>query len=592
MKPEVPDEIVPASSVGTAELGQFDGLLDRVIELGETIRGSEGFAASSAELQRIANTALPAISFEGGGFEISASSGLYERQALAPGNVTESDQAAVLLYNKAVGAKLLAQTLSDERLSQASAIEVANVQNALALGRDEDLTDQQFIIKQRERKALLTIQIDDTEAEIGRLKLLDSKAFGEGLTSDQRTLLHKLESKRDKLKVRFEATRMASNSNETIDGWRGQDEEAQRLETQEAILALQHRNRIAEIGYQEGAEHTTRMLLEQEIDRLRLAFLKSETEFLATDTHALKLRDMEVLETAKLEWYADQLRRGFLDRQSEVALKDAEDMEKQETIDLGSIPPGSQEDISERSKVLTTILGQASGPEKMSSMRTALANSEPVLPSEIRWDAAKGDFANAPGFEGRQRSEATMKHLNNLKPIFEQRDSFRVAIEFENKATQELRLIKDKAAFEDAELQRYMADGKIINAEEAMIRKTQAETERIQMEARMGPLNVMMQLMGDPTTMAFARRYGVLGQLEELLGFKVPFQTGIGGLVASEDGVPSISEWSNLNSTNRALVVADMAMHWNMTEEEAFKKITAALPQAGRRTGGGMTFNA
>lgn len=512
-----------------------------------------GGDASISKLTEIATIPLAAVTFEGQGFSLNRQTGMYEplsaleiANAKASGALVDfkpstiADQAAVLAYNASVGAKEVAKTLLSAAVTDKSKAKAMKYQRRLT----EELADAE---------------------------LLDAKSLAvhsQKIAQDAATL----RQERILLEITHREAKQLESRKDLEDHLHGLDKtfaefERKYAETQ-LKAALEEKREFAKFELELEAGAVPEGFEGEAADLLRAKNLKTREDF---------------------EEYAHTLRIAFAEEQSRIALEESESLEEQETIDWGylastfSTDPvtGEQHEnplTTNTSQRLASMLQQPPSAERTQKMKSYMSKITPRLPSELRWDAEKNDFVNAPGFEGRQRDHNTVRNLNKLKPIFEQRESIRVALEAEAKVQSELNFMERKITFENAELERHLATDDIDSAEEALVRRSMAETARMEQETKMAPLSIVMQLMGDPTQMAFARSYGVLGQLEEVLGIKFPFQTG-----SQDDGpfqMPTVAQFTDGGETDRALMVSKVAVQFKVTENEAIRMIMDALPQS------------
>ena len=178
--------------------------------------------------------------------------------------------------------------------------------------------------------------------------------------------------------------------------------------------------------------------------------------------------------------------------------------------------------------------------EETGGLENALAMALPPSPAGMVWDSQGGVFRLRSGFEGRDIDPYTQRELEAVAPILRARDRAERVL---------MKLQEDKFDFEQAQriaddqqirLTNALNNGDIETAEEAAYLKSQAETKLIEQQTKNEKYAMLFQLLQNPVALGMARHYGVLQQIEQDLGIKLPHVPTIEG-----DGsvIPNHSDW-------------------------------------------------
>ena len=98
-----------------------------------------------------------------------------------------------------------------------------------------------------------------------------------------------------------------------------------------------------------------------------------------------------------------------------------------------------------------------------------------------------------------------------------------------------------------------MLTADIDTAEEAITRQRMAETRQLDNKTKLDNLQMLFGLLANPVQLGFAKKHGLLGQIEAVLGF------AIGNVPEAAVGavVPNINEWQVMDSEQQAFSIAN-----------------------------------
>ena len=267
-------------------------------------------------------------------------------------------------------------------------------------------------------------------------------------------------------------------------------------------------------------------------------------------------------------------------------------LDKYRTIELNEADANERED---RLKTKNSLIADAQRVRAMEPGDAQLFAAQEMvtklrgipLPSEIRWDSTTGTFVNAPGFESRHRSAETMEYLREVKPLFEHLNSMKVAIQISHELNTALHSTQATVDAEAANFRAQMSTGDIDSAEEALAKQRVAETALAVAQEKLVPIRLLMELMANPTVLALARHYGLLGTIEDAIGMKIPFGKGV--TAGSPGSVPSQSEWIAMSDGDRTAAFLDWQAITGKSQAD-FNTLrlqqTPGGPVAGTRFGG------
>ena len=225
---------------------------------------------------------------------------------------------------------------------------------------------------------------------------------------------------------------------------------------------------------------------------------------------------------------------------------------------LGIVTP--QEQIQQAQTVtagymqnLNTALSQAATSGDYGMVNDSLAQALPPAPPGIVWDRSSGVFQQRAGFEGRDIDVATQQWIAAVTPAFKARDRAEQAtmvaqqVQLDMVAKQQ-EMDRHRQQFEDD-----MLTGDIDSAEEANTRMVMAETAAVAIEQKMQHVQMLFNLLQNPVQLAMAKKHGLLGQIESVLGFTMSNVADSGGI----DGVPTPNQWQNLDPEQQAFSLAN-----------------------------------
>ena len=184
---------------------------------------------------------------------------------------------------------------------------------------------------------------------------------------------------------------------------------------------------------------------------------------------------------------------------------------------------------------------------------TALGQALPPAPVGVMWNSSTATFMQRPGFEGREMDEQTRNWISSVTPAFNARDRSSRAIEESVSLTTAARIQRQEREQADADFREHMLTGDIDSAEESIARQRIAETRQIENETRLQNLHMLFGLLSNPVQLAFAKKHGLLGQIEAVLGF------AISNVPESATGpsIPNVNEWISMDSEQQQFAIAE-----------------------------------
>ena len=202
---------------------------------------------------------------------------------------------------------------------------------------------------------------------------------------------------------------------------------------------------------------------------------------------------------------------------------------------------------------LNTALSQAATSGDYGMVNDSLAQALPPAPPGIVWDRNSGVFQQRAGFEGRDIDIATQQWIAAVTPAFKARDRAEQATMVAQQVqldmvSKQQEIDRHRQQFEDD-----MLTGDIDSAEEANTRLVMAETASVAIEQKMQHIQMLFNLLQNPVQLAMAKKHGLLGQIESVLGFTMANVADSGGI----DGVPTPNQWQNLDPEQQAFSLAN-----------------------------------
>ncbi len=184
---------------------------------------------------------------------------------------------------------------------------------------------------------------------------------------------------------------------------------------------------------------------------------------------------------------------------------------------------------------------------------TAMAAELPPAPPGVAWDATLGRFIQRPGFEGREMSASTQEWISATTGAYKARDRAEQAIREGTRLRTESQLRESERQQADQDFRDAMLTADIDTAEEAITRQRMAETRQLDNKTKLDNLQMLFGLLANPVQLGFAKKHGLLGQIEAVLGF------AIGNVPEAAVGavVPNINEWQVMDSEQQAFSIAN-----------------------------------
>ena len=215
----------------------------------------------------------------------------------------------------------------------------------------------------------------------------------------------------------------------------------------------------------------------------------------------------------------------------------------------------------------------ASSVENVTPLETALRAPLPPLPQGLTWDSTSGTFSERPGFEGRKIAETAEKWMAAMTPVFQARDRGETVLRQSLALRSELQAQTSARDRATADIRTALMSDQIDSAEEADVRRTQAETRLIEAKQKMVPMEMLMQLISNPVMLGLAKFYGVLPKIEETLGFTLPGVPTMGSA-----GVPLPEEWGRMTAIEQQMRLAAYVSETGQTPEAFYRNIQAQAP--------------
>ena len=216
---------------------------------------------------------------------------------------------------------------------------------------------------------------------------------------------------------------------------------------------------------------------------------------------------------------------------------------------------------------------EENGEGGTSALRTALNAPIPGMPAGMIWNGT--DLVFREGYGGQKIDINTQQQIDRLIPALKQRDRAERVIAGIDKAKTDLAAVEQEAARQQEILTRHLMDADIDSAEEAAIRKHEAEIAQIEMQTKIPKWELMMQAAANPVVMGMMQKSGMLAQLEADLGIEMPnkFSEAATGMA-----IPNPNEFQTMDSHEKAMAVANYSMSTGGTQEDFFRIIGASAP--------------
>jgi len=214
--------------------------------------------------------------------------------------------------------------------------------------------------------------------------------------------------------------------------------------------------------------------------------------------------------------------------------------------------------VAQARQVASTFVGNlnaalAQGTQGNFEEAASAMAAELPPPPGIAWDASLGRFSQRPGFEGREMTPATQEWISAPTGAYKARDRAEQAIREGTRLRTESQLRESERQSADEDFRQAMLTSEIDTAEEAIARQRIAESRQIENQTKLDNLQMLFGLLANPVQLGFAKKHGLLGQIEAVLGFaisNVP-EAAIGPVI------PNINEWQTMDSEQQAFSIAN-----------------------------------
>lgn len=206
-------------------------------------------------------------------------------------------------------------------------------------------------------------------------------------------------------------------------------------------------------------------------------------------------------------------------------------------------------------------------------LEQALFTALPTVPPGLVWNAGQGTFTPRPGQEGRETTQDAEEWIAKMTPVFQARDRAETALRQATMLRGEIQAQSEVRRQSRLELQQALADDDIDSAEEADVRRVQAETRLTDAQAKVAAAEIVLKLVGDPVLMGLARHYGVLSQIEQQLGVTFP---GIPD-VRDAASVPLLEDWNQMPQVEQGIRISTFITNGG-TVDEFFRRMQAQAP--------------
>ena len=223
---------------------------------------------------------------------------------------------------------------------------------------------------------------------------------------------------------------------------------------------------------------------------------------------------------------------------------------------------------------LNTAIENAKASGDYASVEAALSVPLPPAPSGVFWDSSSGSFQQRSGFQGREMTASVQKWIANMAPAFKARDRAEQATREATRIQAEMFTRVEEKRQADADFRLYMTTGDIDSAEEAIARQRMAETAQIAVQTKLEHLQMLFSLLQNPVQLGMAKKYGLLGQIEAVLGFTM---ANVPEAPAAGAGVPTVNQWQTMDSENQAFSLAAYVEQGG-TPDEFMRMIAGSAP--------------
>ena len=329
------------------------------------------------------------------------------------------------------------------------------------------------------------------------------------------------------------------------------DKEKTEFDRQQAARALEFTNNLAR-------EESFKELELSQNDQFLIDRLKADQDFQL----AMKnIQNAHIIDEAAERGEQERETLGEQQRLDQQGLEQRENFMqqlRQQERDFLAITPGEG---VEGAKTLSTnyvtslnsAIAGAVESGNYEDVNTVLGSALPPAPSGILWDRNTGAFQQREGFEGREMDFATQQWIAAVTPAFKARDRAEQATALATQAQTEAMIRTQERRQAEDDFRQAMLTSNIDTAEEAIARQHMAETAAIASEQKMEHVKMLFNLLQNPVQLGMAKRHGLLGQIESVLGFTM---NNVPEAPAGGAGVPSANAWQTMDSENQAFSIA------------------------------------
>lgn len=256
---------------------------------------------------------------------------------------------------------------------------------------------------------------------------------------------------------------------------------------------------------------------------------------IATLTNALRLRDMAS------QAYTEATGQD-LSRKGDIAMMEQAALNRKGQASIEIVKENVQNFMGTMQSALRSIKAGDWG-----SADTMLMQELPALPPGLIWDAQKGSFAQAPGFQGRQLTPEVQQWRQVVAPAYKFYDRVtRLSDAGRRMDMERQNAIATKQAEAD-QFREFMATDQIDNAEESLVRSQAADRKEKQVRLTMDMLKMGMEAAGNPMMLYNMKKHGFLGEIEAGLasaGINLDLSSGV-DLPPDASTIPSAEEWGS-----------------------------------------------
>ena len=329
------------------------------------------------------------------------------------------------------------------------------------------------------------------------------------------------------------------------------DKEKTEFDRQQAARALEFTNNLAR-------EESFKELELSQNDQFLIDRLKADQDFQL----AMKnIQNAHIIDEAAERGEQERETLGEQQRLDQQGLEQRENFMqqlRQQERDFLAITPGEG---VEGAKTLSTnyvtslnsAIAGAVESGNYEDVNTVLGSALPPAPAGILWDRNTGAFQQPEGFEGREMDFATRQWIAAVTPAFKARDRAEQATALATQAQTEAMIRTQERRQAEDDFRQAMLTSNIDTAEEAIARQHMAETAAIASEQKMEHVKMLFNLLQNPVQLGMAKRHGLLGQIESVLGFTM---NNVPEAPAGGAGVPSANAWQTMDSENQAFSIA------------------------------------